>query len=57
MFYYKYCLLIKAEFNGLIICSTGFTGVDLLHLSKLVKLMGKSIYDATSNTQFSRGHL
>ena len=27
-------------FQGLTICSTAFSGVDLLHVSKLVKLMG-----------------
>ncbi|KAL1955407.1 hypothetical protein VTO42DRAFT_8563 [Malbranchea cinnamomea] len=37
-------------FQGMTICSTGFSGIDLLHLSKLVKLLGAT-YDEylTSN--------
>ncbi|PGH30368.1 DNA replication regulator DPB11 [[Emmonsia] crescens] len=31
-------------FQGLRVCSTGFSGIDLLHLSKLVKVMGAA-YD------------
>ncbi|EEH15750.2 hypothetical protein PABG_05837 [Paracoccidioides brasiliensis Pb03] len=31
-------------FHGLRVCSTGFSGIDLLHLSKLVKVMGAT-YD------------
>ncbi|OJD13454.1 hypothetical protein AJ78_06088 [Emergomyces pasteurianus Ep9510] len=31
-------------FEGLRVCSTGFSGIDLLHLSKLVKVMGAT-YD------------
>ncbi|OAT13047.1 BRCT domain-containing protein [Blastomyces gilchristii SLH14081] len=31
-------------FQGLRVCSTGFSGIDLLHLSKLVKVMGAT-YD------------
>ncbi|KAJ5653830.1 hypothetical protein N7490_000833 [Penicillium lividum] len=30
------------EFSGLRVCSTGFGGIDLLHVSKLVNLMGAS---------------
>ncbi|KAL8873318.1 MAG: hypothetical protein Q9174_001194 [Haloplaca sp. 1 TL-2023] len=35
-------------FERLVVCSTGFEGVDLLHMSKSVKLMG-----ATYNEEFS----
>lgn len=37
-------ILMKAGFAGMRICSTGFARIDLLHLSKLVDLMGAS-YD------------
>ncbi|KAK2748135.1 hypothetical protein FQN57_001259 [Myotisia sp. PD_48] len=33
-----------SAFQGMKICSTGFSGIDLLHLSKLVKLLGAT-YD------------
>lgn len=32
--------LTMLEFHGMRICSTGFSGIDLLHLSKLVSLIG-----------------
>ncbi|KAI9838239.1 MAG: hypothetical protein M1837_002513 [Sclerophora amabilis] len=32
------------ELKGMIVCSTAFTGVDLMHISKVVKLMG-AVYD------------
>lgn len=34
--------LTTLEFHGMRICSTGFARIDLLHLSKLVGLIGKS---------------
>lgn len=37
-------ILMNAGFAGMRICSTGFARIDLLHLSKLVDLMGAS-YD------------
>lgn len=33
--------LIMVGFDGMKICSTGFARIDLLHLSKLVSLMGE----------------
>lgn len=37
MYYFNHAL----GFQGLKICSTGFVRIDLLHLSKLVNLIGK----------------
>lgn len=34
----------------MIICSTGFEGVDLLHMSKAVKLMGLCMHNQEANT-------
>ncbi|KAL8770898.1 MAG: hypothetical protein Q9209_003549 [Squamulea sp. 1 TL-2023] len=39
-------------FEGLVVCSTGFEGVDLLHMSKAVKLMGAT-YDEDFTTKAS----
>ncbi len=35
--------LTASGFDQLTVCSTGFTGVDLLHLSKVIQLMGRSL--------------
>ncbi|KAI9753177.1 MAG: hypothetical protein M4579_005292 [Chaenotheca gracillima] len=32
------------DFDGLVMCSTSFSGIDLLHLSRVVQLMG-AVYD------------
>jgi hypothetical protein len=32
---------LVAGFKGLTVCSTGFTGDDLLHLTKVIPLMGR----------------
>ncbi len=33
-------VLTPTAFNGMIVCSTSFSGVDLLHVAKVVSLMG-----------------
>lgn len=40
--HYRALNLIASGFAGMRICSTGFARIDLLHLSKLVNLMGAS---------------